>query len=723
MKSLLTLFVCFTLSAPVLFAQTNLDITPTAATSGTRYENLTLGKNGSLYTIKNVGYEHFYLMEYKNGAWQDISPVKNGWTWLLHFAVDGNNTLYCYGAITPKEFRMYRRKGDQWDTLSTDAIRGNIQRLWVSRNGDLFAGGIFKSNHASFYAAQLKDDTWMPIAPSAEHPLFKQLEKDNYGVGELGTDEAGNFYMSLARFGQHYNNFILQWNNKQWVLFDTTQCKLDAALKRMVVDKKGVVYLAGMYKNANGSYYLPAWENGKWNTAYSTKDYIEDIALDADDKLYAAGWTNNSNGYLIQYLQNGQWVDYAACKTYYSKIVLDKDAVYAIVKSSAHIYRLQPLTNNTITSGNGSTTGSTTQPHTDIKIREVWDIYTDFTAAFNPKFKDIKQMLELMLKSDAKGNFLYQSSWSTTSINIQNMIPAALDMLDTYTTRLNRLNLAKNDNYLADDLLEVFKAYRKTLTATDDLMEQTKLVYVTQRTVDQMTAMETANTALLLQLKRLNDTKTNYQKQLQTVVQQVPQTQPDVTATDNTKQAGGNTEPAIEVKTKTHTFNVYSGWQGIFKDAANSTQFIQASYGKKKPAEVFKEAPEGWLKDEPVVSTLYLKITEQSGYSLAKAKQDFLSLAIRRSGLAKDKVKLLAEDVTLSDGSKGQLLFYVCKDSKGMVGGYYMDCELNIVSTKNKNNVLSYRLFMDGGCPDLPQKDYAAWLTYFKKVLVTIKPI
>jgi hypothetical protein len=187
------------------------------------------------------------------------------------------------------------------------------------------------------------------------------------------------------------------------------------------------------------------------------------------------------------------------------------------------------------------------------------------------------------------------------------------------------------------------------------------------------------------------------------------------------KEYAAKTGLTVEVKTKTHTLNAYPSWAGIFKNAEKYSD-LRSDYGDKKPSELFNEAPDGWLKDASYVYSMHIKFEETENFTLEKNKQNFIALAMRRSELPKEKIKLVEEQFTLPDGRKAMVLFYVCADAQGMVGGYYVDCDLSFVSEKSPTTITSYTFFIDGGAPELPQQEAAAWKDYFKNVLLSIRP-
>lgn len=177
----------------------------------------------------------------------------------------------------------------------------------------------------------------------------------------------------------------------------------------------------------------------------------------------------------------------------------------------------------------------------------------------------------------------------------------------------------------------------------------------------------------------------------------------------------------IKIKSKTHTLYVYPGWAGIFPDSEKRGD-LSSLYNGKKPSEIFNEGPNGWIKDKSYVYSLNLMFSEPDSSTLEMEKEWFIDLAKNRTGWTAEKIKPIEESIVMPDGRKGLLLFYVCPDTKGMVGGNYFNCNLYLESMNDKTKVTTYKIFIEGGNPDLPQQDAVAWKDYFKKVLLTIKP-
>jgi hypothetical protein len=165
---------------------------------------------------------------------------------------------------------------------------------------------------------------------------------------------------------------------------------------------------------------------------------------------------------------------------------------------------------------------------------------------------------------------------------------------------------------------------------------------------------------------------------------------------------------------------VYQGWAGIF-EAPEKADWTLGSSVKKPSPKLFKEAPDGWLKNTEY-QNIHVNFVELKNYDVASRKKDFIMLAHFRSGFPQESIRILTEEIALDDGRKGEILFYVCRDSLDKSAGNFFDCELNFPSGSENKNITSYKIYMLG-VPDLPEKDYGPWKDYFKKILITIKPL
>jgi hypothetical protein len=197
------------------------------------------------------------------------------------------------------------------------------------------------------------------------------------------------------------------------------------------------------------------------------------------------------------------------------------------------------------------------------------------------------------------------------------------------------------------------------------------------------------------------------------------------------KVSDTKTGPGFEIKTKTHSLKVYSGWANIFGNkteiypeiTTNSSDAIITG----RSALIFSDAPAGWVKKtnstDRFRETIRISFEESiPETSIAKQKLEFINYAANISGLPKDKVKYLQEEVVLNDGRKGTLVFHYTNQALGI--GYILNCELFVVSPTNSNQVSYYRFYMEGfESQVLSEKEFPAWKDYFKRILLTVKPI
>lgn len=188
---------------------------------------------------------------------------------------------------------------------------------------------------------------------------------------------------------------------------------------------------------------------------------------------------------------------------------------------------------------------------------------------------------------------------------------------------------------------------------------------------------------------------------------------------DEDAQKYANMGLPVKIKSQTHTLYAYAGWAGIFPNSEKS-KILSSDYSNKTPSEVFNQGPNGWIKDATSLYPLFIMFSESDSSSLEREKEMFINLAKNRTGWATEKIKPIEESIIIPDGRKGLLLFYVCPDTKGMVGGNYFNCYLYLESMNDKTKITTYKIFIEGGNPDLPEQDIVAWKDYFKKVLLTI---
>jgi hypothetical protein len=731
MKAFLLLLLSFwflMVPAAAQLKNVTADITPSA---GGRYEHLTTDSKGNLYVFQNLYPETGRLWRYDQTKWTTLDTDGNGWGAVYGMVADADGRLYVWGtAAKGEKQKFFVWETGRWSTLPVLEEAQKPSGMFLGPGNELMLYGLFPTGTTTSFLFKWNGQQWEPVATTVKNQFLQYLFNERKCRGVV-TDQNGHLYARLFKYEKPTRNYFAVCKNNEWTLLDTVAVTFNSTVRDMALDSKNNLYVAGFYADDTKSRCLARWNGSSWSILSKNEDPIECIAVNEQDGVLFAGQIGPYKKKTVNLWSNNTESTWAGSEEYFYEMALVKNTLYAVTgigskyifKIGAGEFALSPASSKPSSTGSTATApAATTAPvdRKDEKVQEVWAIYNAYLTGFYPAFQLVDKELRAMLLLDDKGNWPNRPTWKSSSYRIkQGNIPLRAQ-LEALTKRLQALALAKGANTLADDLQEAVYSYSRFSYATDDLMEHMAFVIITEDMAEAMKRLQTAGKDLNSKLLQLDKTKTSYQKRMASATTE-QQTGPTANLAAMGKE-GVKKEPAVEVKTKTHTFRVYSGWESIFKTPEKYSTSLRSSYGTKKPAQVFQEAPDGWIKKELYVYPLQLMLEEIPAYTTEKLKQDFIGLAMRRTGWTKDKIKLLSEPVTLSDGRKGVLLFYVCPDMSGMVGGYYVDCWLALESAGNKSNLLSYKLFIDGGCPDLPQKDYAAWKEYFKKVLLTIKP-
>jgi hypothetical protein len=180
-------------------------------------------------------------------------------------------------------------------------------------------------------------------------------------------------------------------------------------------------------------------------------------------------------------------------------------------------------------------------------------------------------------------------------------------------------------------------------------------------------------------------------------------------------------DPVVDIITKTHHLKIYSGWKEVFKNSENKSGSLRGNIiSNTKPAQIYKEAPDGWIKSEYFTHFPQIIIDQSDSNSIEKLKEKYIQFFMSISGMPRSKVKILEEKITLKDGRKGLIIFCVYPDKSGMIAGNFSQCKLIVESENNKSIFYEYGIYIES-VPDLDFNKYAEWKDYFKKVLLTIQ--
>jgi hypothetical protein len=190
------------------------------------------------------------------------------------------------------------------------------------------------------------------------------------------------------------------------------------------------------------------------------------------------------------------------------------------------------------------------------------------------------------------------------------------------------------------------------------------------------------------------------------------------------------TKPTHELKTQTYSLKVYPAWANIFKNVEKRTSVLSTyllKFDGFKSADLFSGAPEGWIKNGSKTEVNFsgninIRMDEEESTipNQIESSREFLS---KQSGVDKNKVEMLQEEVILADGRKGILLFYYT----GMtdMGVAIAVCEIisPVASDLSKINKFAIITNTNDLGFTLETKDYEGWKDYFKEILLTIHKI
>lgn len=173
----------------------------------------------------------------------------------------------------------------------------------------------------------------------------------------------------------------------------------------------------------------------------------------------------------------------------------------------------------------------------------------------------------------------------------------------------------------------------------------------------------------------------------------------------------------VKIKNKDFTIYAYSGWEGVFINNDNKEQVDRNTNTLKKTAELFKEAPAGWLKKDEYTSPK-LEFSNIGTSTIEDEKKHLITGAMITGEVIDGETQWMEEQIALPDGRNAWMLFYVA------VGFNYFNfgCQVLIESESDKKRLNVCSFFIDGvAAPNFTKEEAIAWKDYFKKMLLTLR--
>ncbi|RPI22880.1 MAG: hypothetical protein EHM61_21140 [Acidobacteria bacterium] len=215
------------------------------------------------------------------------SALGNGFPGSVNaLAFDPAGILYAGGDFEVTETNPFNHvakwNGTSWSTVGA-GLPGTARTLAFDSHGTFYAGGRFEGGITKWNGTE-----WLPYLPQVPTGYVDRLVVDSRpapaGDTLIAADSDG---------GIHY--FPLDsGSGPAWVTAGTMQpgCGTNGYVDTLTVDKAGNLFAAGIFTTAGGvsnGDAIAKWDGKTWSSTHSP-GYTYAIAIDAGNRLYAAGW-------------------------------------------------------------------------------------------------------------------------------------------------------------------------------------------------------------------------------------------------------------------------------------------------------------------------------------------------------------------------------------------------------------------------------------------------
>lgn len=235
----------------------------------------------------------------------------------------GTNNLYAAGGF--KDDSGYRYvaywNGHNWSEKGTgsNALKANgaILSLCYDNYQNLYAAGSFTDSAGKYYVAKWNGVQWTELGTGLNslnaNGLIEQIASDEYGniyAGGYFTDSPS------AASGQ---NYVAKWNGTHWIELGTGVHALNpnAYIEQIATDSPDIVYAAGSFYNSMGRSYVAKWNGTDWEELASPTSWLYAYAgsitalhVDKQHNVYAGGWFEDSVGtYFVAKWDGVKWTE------------------------------------------------------------------------------------------------------------------------------------------------------------------------------------------------------------------------------------------------------------------------------------------------------------------------------------------------------------------------------------------------------------------------------
>jgi hypothetical protein len=224
---------------------------------------------------------------------QSISSLvfnpKNGYLYAMVIKSSTSSTF---------DYDIYFWDGSVWAVLdnSSSKLNNSATKLYVDKNGDLYAGGNFSNPAGKYYVAKWNGTNWTELGAGGN-----ELNA-NGNIETICGDAMGNIYAAGIFTNAAGNYYVAKWDGTKWTeLSGNNGLNANGQIASVCTDATGNLYAAGYFYYQidpfDMCYYVAKWNGNGWsiigkNTLYASGGFNQ-IAVNSIGAIYAVGSFTN----------------------------------------------------------------------------------------------------------------------------------------------------------------------------------------------------------------------------------------------------------------------------------------------------------------------------------------------------------------------------------------------------------------------------------------------
>lgn len=273
-------------------------------------------KEGNIYAAGSFTNR---LGKYSVAKWDGISWTEVGGDNSLNprgsiyaMTIDDHGNLFAAGGVsTDTSYYGYVAKwdGSNWAMITGSAkpfsLNGAVYSLVTDKKGIVYAAGDFKNQNGKYYVAAYDGTGWEELG-------INQPLNANESIRSIQIDSSGTVYAGGGFTNSTGNYFIAKWNGEGWIELGDSMNYLKTIdpIDAFAISKDGAIYTRGSNKYIQGEYSimnLMKWDGDKWNEVFEIGYYgnnaVRTIITDETGNVFLAGdFKNNAkNNYILKW--------------------------------------------------------------------------------------------------------------------------------------------------------------------------------------------------------------------------------------------------------------------------------------------------------------------------------------------------------------------------------------------------------------------------------------